>query len=134
MAEKPQMLVINGHDYTAYIKQKTGFKWSRENTNDEKAGRDTAETMHTNVTSHQRKIEIKMGPIPWDMAQQLEADLQGGDSGIEVSYPDLKDGFCKRLFYNTSVDAALERIDSETGTIFLDDLSFSLISVKEDLI
>ena len=34
MAEKPQMLVINGHDYTAYIKQKTGFKWSRENTND----------------------------------------------------------------------------------------------------
>ena len=98
MAEKPQMLVINGHDYTAYIKQKTGFKWSRENTNDEKAGRDTAETMHTNVTSHQRKIEIKMGPIPWDMAQQLEADLQGGDSGVEVSYPDLKDGFCKRLF------------------------------------
>ena len=63
MAEKPQMLVKNWHDYTAYIKQKTGFKWSRENTNDEKAGRDTAETMHTNVTSHQRKLEIKMGHL-----------------------------------------------------------------------
>lgn len=48
---------------STHIKQKTGFKWSRENTNDEKAGRDTAETMHTNVTSHQRKLEIKMGHL-----------------------------------------------------------------------
>ena len=53
---------INGHDYTPYVKQKTGFGWARENTNDKDAGRDEAETMHTNVTSHQRKLTMKLGP------------------------------------------------------------------------
>lgn len=63
---------INGHDYAPYVKHKTGLAWSRENTNDEDAGRDKAETMHTLVTSHQRKLEVKMGPMPFEKAQQLE--------------------------------------------------------------
>ena len=43
--------------------------------------------------------------------------------------PDLLDGVCTRLFYNTSITAAIERFTDEG--IKLDDISFTLISVKE---
>lgn len=120
---------INGRDYSKYIKQKTGLGWGRDNTNDSDAGRDLAETMHTMVTSHQRTLSLKMGPRPFEVAMQLEADLEAGDDGVEVEYPDLKDGICKRLFYNTSIDAAMEQF-TEDG-IQVDDIAFTLISVKE---
>lgn len=121
---------IAGRDYAPYVKEKNGLQWSRENTNDEDAGRDAAYTMHTNVTSHQRKLELKMGPMPYDVAMQLEADLEAGDEGVLVRYPDLKDGICTRLFYNTSISAAMVRFTDEG--IRLDDISFTLISVKEE--
>ncbi len=120
---------INGHNYAPYVKQKTGLSWSRENTNDEDAGRDDGEVMHTNVTSHQRKLSVKMGPMPFDTAQQLEADLQGNDDGVQVTYPDLYDGLCTRLFYNTSIEAAMEQFTP--NGIVVDNISFTLISVKE---
>lgn len=120
---------INGHDYTPYVKQKTGFGWARENTNDKDAGRDEAEYMHTNVTSHQRKLTMKLGPMPFEIGMQLEADLQGHDSGVSVQYPDLKDGLCTRRFYNTSITAAEEQF-REDG-IVLDNVNFTLISVSE---
>ena len=123
---------INGHDYAPYVKHKTGLAWSRENTNDEDAGRDKSETMHTLVTSHQRKLEIKMGPMPFEKAQQLESDLQGNDEGVKVKYPDLKDGVCTRLFYNTSIAAAVEQFTEDD--VVVDDISFSLITVKEDTV
>lgn len=120
---------INGHDYAPYVKAKTGLGWARENANDEDAGRDAGDVMHPNVKSHQRKLTLKLGPMPFETAQQLEADLQGGDDGVQVQYPDLLDGVCTRLFYNTSITAAIERFTDEG--IKLDDISFTLISVKE---
>lgn len=120
---------INGHDYAPYVKAKTGLGWASENTNDEDAGRDAGDVMHPNVKSHQRKLTLKLGPMPFETAQQLEADLQGGDDGVSVQYPDLLDGVCTRLFYNTSITAAIERFTDEG--IKLDDISFTLISVKE---
>ena len=123
-------LIINGHDYTSYVKQKSGIEWSRENTNAEDAGRDVAEVMHPNVTSHQRKLALKLGPMPFAVCQQLEADLQGNDDGLVVTYPDLYDGICSRLFYNTSITAAEEQFRAD-GTIIVDNIAFDLISVKE---
>lgn len=122
-------VVINGHDYTKYIKAKTGFAFSRENTNDEDAGRDAGDVMHTNVTSHQRKITLKMGPMPFSVGMQLEQDLQGNDAGVEMEYPDLKDGMCTRLFYNTSIESAMEQFVN--GDILLDNVTFTMITVKE---
>lgn len=124
------VFTINGHDYAPYIKHKTGLGWERDNTNDEEAGRDKACTMHTMVTSHQRKLTLKMHSMPFEIAQQLEQDLQGGDDGVKVTYPDLKDGICTRLFYNTSITAAIEQF-TEDGVI-VNDISFTLISIKED--
>ena len=121
--------LINGHDYAEYVKAKTGISWSRENTNDEDAGRDDGEVMHTNVTSHQRKLDINMGPMPFEDVMQLERDLQGGDNGVRVTYTDLYDGICTRLFYNTSITAAVEQFKSDG--IQVDNIKFSLISVKE---
>lgn len=121
---------IAGHDYTPYVKAKTGLGWGRDNTNDEDAGRDAGGIMHPNVTSHQRKLTLKLGPMPFDVAQQLESDLQTGDEGVQVEYPDLLDGICTRLFYNTSITAAIERFTDEGIT--LDDISFTLISVQEE--
>lgn len=126
IAEK---IVINGHDYTEYVKAKTGFSWSRENTNDEDAGRDSGEYMHTNVTSHQRKLAFTLGPMPFSIARQLESDLQGNDDGVRVQYPDLCDGMCTRLFYNTSITAAMEQF-TEDG-VLCDNVKFTLISVQE---
>lgn len=120
---------INGHDYTPYVKVKTGFGWARENTNDKDAGRDEDDVMHTNVRSHQRKLTMKLGPMPFDVAMQLEQDLEAGDDGVTVEYPDLRDGLCSRLFYNTSITAAEEQF-REDG-IVVDNVNFTLISVKE---
>lgn len=120
---------INGHDYAKYIKHKTGLTWQRDNTNDEEAGRDLSATMHPMVTSHQRTLSVKMGPMPFSVAQQLEQDLEGGDEGVVVQYPDIKNGICKRLFYNTSISSAIEQFN-EDG-IEVDNVSFKLISIKE---
>lgn len=124
--------VINGHDYTRYIKAKTGITWTRENTNEENAGRDAAGIMHTNVTGHQRRLDIRMTAMPFSVAKQLERDLQGNDDGVKVFYPDIHDGLCTRLFYNTSVKSAMSHFTPEG--IIVNDLSFTLISVMEDII
>lgn len=123
------VFIINGRNYTRYVKQKTGLGWSRDNTNEKDAGRDASQTMHPGVTSHQRKLEVKLGPMPFEIAQQLEADLQSHDNGINVTYPDLKDGICTRLFYNTSIKGAIERF-TEDG-VMIDDIQFTLVTVKE---
>lgn len=126
------VLIINDHDYTRYVKQNTGLGWARENTNESDAGRDEADVMHPNVRSHQRKLTLKLGPMPLDVAMQLEADLQGHDDGVAVTYPDLRDGLCTRLFYSTSITAAEEQF-REDG-IVIDNVNFTLISVKEAMI
>jgi len=123
---------INDIDYARYVKAKTGLSWSRENTNDEDAGRDAGLTMHPNVTSHQRKLDVRLGPMPFAVAQQLEADLEANDSGIRVTYPDLMDGVVTRLFYNTSIKSAIEQFTPDG--VMIDDIQFSLISVKEDTV
>jgi len=123
---------INNHDYTQYIKHKTGLTWSRENTNSKNAGRDSSRTMHPDVTSHQRKLEVKMGPMMLESAMQLEQDLESNDDGVVVEYVDLHDGICKRLFYTTSVKSAQLQYTSEG--VLLDDVSFSLVSVREETV
>lgn len=47
-----------------------------------------------------------------------------------MAYPDIKDGMCTRLFYNTSINAAIEQFTDDD--IVIDDIAFSLITVKED--
>lgn len=128
-AEIQGVVIINGHDYTRYVKQKTGILWSRENTNSKDAGRDTGERMHPCVTSHQRKINFKMGPMPFSVGQQLERDLEAGDDGVSLTIPDLHDGICTRLFYNTSIQAAEEQFTDDG--VLLDNVTFSLTSIQE---
>ncbi len=124
------IFLINGRDYAPYVKMKTGLSWTRENTNDEDAGRDAGQTMHPGVTSHQRKLDVKLGPMPFAIAQRLEADLENHDNGIKVTYPDLMDGIVTRLFYNTSIQSAIIRFGEDD--IMIDDIQFSLITIKED--
>lgn len=124
------VFLINGHDYAPYVKDKTGLAWSRENTNDEDAGRDEGLVMHANVTSHQRKLTCKLGPMKFEVAHQLANDLKRDDN-ISVTYPDLEDGsVVTRLFYNTTISSAITRFTDEG--IRVDDVSFSLITVKEE--
>lgn len=120
---------IGGVDYAPYLLHKTGLGWQRDNTNDEDAGRDKSQKMHTDVTSHQRKLSIKLGHMPFNVCMRLEADLEAGDAGIEVTYPDLKDGIVTRLFYNTSIKAAIVRFDPDD--VYVDNITFDLISVEE---
>lgn len=121
---------INGHDYTKYVKHKTGLQISRENVNEETAGRDESDYMHTDVRSHQRKLELTMGPMSYETAMQLEKDLISNDDGVMVKYPDLSDGVCSRLFYNTTIKGAYERFE-ESGDITVDNIRFTLTTVEE---
>ena len=132
MAGTTASFKIADHDYTRYVKHKTGIQWARENTNEADAGRDAGQTMHPSVTSHQRKLEIKMGPMPFSVVQQLEADLEGGDEGVSVTYPDIMDGMCTRYFYNTSIKAAVTQFTGDG--VQVDDVTFTLISIKEDVV
>lgn len=120
---------INGHDYTKYLKHKSGLTWQRDNTNDEDAGRDLSTQMHPMVTSHQRTLSVKMGDMPFSVAQQLEQDLESGDEGVTVQYPDILNGMCKRLFYNTSISSSIVQFTDDG--IVLDNVSFKLVSIKE---
>ena len=121
---------INNHDYTKYLKDKSGLQWSRENTNAEGAGRDAADVMHPMVLSHQRVLDVTMGPMPFAIVQQLEQDLQGHDDGVTVVYPDIYNGLVtKRLFYNTSISTSLMRF--KDGDVLCDNVKFTLVSVKE---
>lgn len=121
---------INNHDYTQYLKEKTGLQWTRENTNDEGAGRDMADVMHPMVTSRQRSLEVTMGPMPFAVVRQLEQDLEGNEDGVAVIYPDIYNGLVtKRLFYNTSISTSMLRF--EDGNVVCDNVKFTLISVKE---
>ena len=122
-------IIINGHDYTRYVRQKTGLAWGAENTNAETAGRDEAEEMHTDVTSNQRTLSFKMMPMPFSLAQQLAKDLIDNPEGVKVTYPDIYDGFCTKLFYNTKIKAGIVQFTSDG--ILVDDISFDLITVKE---
>lgn len=124
--------MIGDHDYTPYIREKDGISWSRENTNESNAGRDEGDEMHTCVRSHQRKLSVKMLAMPLAVAQQIEQDLQAGDDGLTVFYPDIHDGMCSRLFYTTSVSGGILQF-REDG-IWVDKLSFNLISVKEETV
>ena len=125
--------IINNHDYTQYLKIKSGLSWARENTNSENAGRDISDEMHPMVLSHQRKLEITMGPMPFSAVQQLESDLEAGDGGVRVQYPDPMNGLTTtRLFYNTSISSSMIRF--EDGNVVMDNIKFSLISIKEAVV
>ena len=126
------VFTINNHDYTSYLKQKTGLQWKNENTNDEDAGRDAANVMHTNVTSHQRVLSCTLGPMPFSVAQQLAQDLMNNDAGVSVTYPDIYNGLSTtRLFYATSIDSAIEQF--RDGDLVLDNVKFNLITVQEEM-
>lgn len=122
--------IINGHDYTRFVKAKTGLQWESENTNSEDAGRDTGEVMHTNVTSHQRKLTLTLGPMDYATAHQLAADLIDNDAGVSVTYPDLYNGLSTtKTFYNTTISSAMESF--RNGDLVLDNVKFTLITVQE---
>ena len=122
--------IINNHDYTAYVKAKTGLQWTRENTNAEGAGRDAADVMHPMVQSHQRSLDVTLGPMPFSVARQLEQDLEGNDDGVRVTYPDLYNGLTTtRLFYNTSISSSMMQF--RDADVLCDNVKFTLISVKE---
>ena len=113
-----------------YVKAKTGLQWTRENTNAEGAGRDAADVMHPMVQSHQRSLDVTLGPMPFSVARQLEQDLEGNDDGVRVTYPDLYNGLSTtRLFYNTSISSSMMQF--RDADVLCDNVKFTLISVKE---
>lgn len=84
--------------------------------------------MHPNVTSHQRTLTMKLGPMPFEIGMQLENDLE--NETVLVRFPDLKYGITTRAFYNTSISAAEEQF-REDGSIDLDNVTFTLITINE---
>lgn len=131
MASEHRLILGGTLDITKWVKGKTGLTYSRENTNDSDAGRDEDDVMHTNVRSHQRKLTLKLGPMSFEDAKQVEAILSGNDDGVTFHYPDLVDGWCTRLFYNTSIEAAEEQFLNDGEDLLIDNVNFTLISVKE---
>lgn len=106
-----QVLVINGHNYSAYIKQR-GVGWNRENINSNDSGRTLDGKMHVGIIAAKRKLSYELGNVPQNILAQLDSDLSAPT--FSVTYLDLH-GAATRTFYCTSFAATLDDVIESNG-------------------
>lgn len=118
-----QVLLINGHDYTQYVKQR-GISWSRENINSSDSGRTLDGRMHVGIIATKRKLGYELGSVPQNVLAQLDSDLSAPT--FAVTYLDLH-GIDTRTFYCTSFAATLDDAIVDSGR--WSDAKFNIIEV-----
>ena len=122
MAYNGQTLIINGHNYTKWVK-KGGFKWSRNDVDSKKSVRVIAgATMRRDKLGTKRKLSWTMLRMPEDMAAQLDSDLSA--DFYQATIRDMH-GESSITAYTTSVSAELaEDTDDQR---YWDNFTFDMI-------
>lgn len=119
-----EVLKINGHDYTKYIKRK-GVSWARNDLDSEEAGRTMDGVMHRSKVATKRTVGFKLVNVPRNILAQLDKDL--GAETFSATYLDLH-GVSTRTFYCSNLSGNLNSVyddgDSEWG-----DAAFNMIEV-----
>lgn len=118
-----EVLIINGHDYSRYVKRK-GFGWSRNDLDSEKTTRTKAGTMRRVKIGTKRKLTFSVMNMPQTILAQLDDDLS--DNTFVATYLDLH-GVMTKTFYCSSFSATLAEC-SDSNQIW-EDGAFSMTEV-----
>lgn len=107
-----ELLIINGHDYSKYIK-KTGYGWSRNDIDGPKATRTKNGEMRRDKIAAKRKITYEAMGMTRAQLAQLDDDLS--QETFTATFMDLH-GQMTREFYCSSFEADLNttKRDDET--------------------
>ena len=116
--------LINGVDYTTLIKA-GGLKWSRNDIDASKSGRDKAGTMRRKRVTTKRKLQISCRPMPHAAMQALNTALDA--ETVSITYLDPILGETTKTFYGSSVESAT--MISQNGETIWADAAFNLIEV-----
>lgn len=122
MANIPQILVINKHDYTRWI-QDEGYNWTRNDLDSENTLRTKDTLMRRDKLGTKRKLSYKMMPMPTDILAQLDDDLS--TEFFTATYLD-PHGQQTRTFYCSSMPANVKVI-YKNGQQLWDGVSFNII-------
>lgn len=96
-----ELLIINGHDYSEFIKRK-GYGWSRNDLDSEKSTRTKDGKMRRDRITTKRKLSFALGGMTREQLGQLDEDLFL--LSFTVSYLDLH-GQQTREFYCSTFNA-----------------------------
>lgn len=118
-----EILIINGHDYSQFIKRK-GVGWSRNDLDSEKTIRTKDGKMRRDKITTKRKCSYALMNMTQEQLAQLDDDLS--ESTFSVTYLDLH-GVQTRTFYCSSFAATLaECVDDNPAW---EDAAFSITEV-----
>ena len=118
-----EILTINGHDYSRYIKQK-GVGWSRNDLDSDKTTRTKDGRMRRQKIATKRKLTFTMIRMSRELMAQLDNDLS--TQTFTATYRDLH-GAQTREFYCSSFNATLS--DVQEGEDNWEGASFSIIEI-----
>lgn len=118
-----EVLIINGHDYSKFIKRK-GYGWSREDLDSEKTVRTKDGNLRRDKIGTKRKLSYTVMNMTREQLGQLDDDLSSPT--FSATYLDLH-GRSTRKFYCSSFSATLAEILDNSGE--WEGASFHIIEV-----
>lgn len=118
-----EILKINGHDYSKYIKQK-GVSWSRNDLDSDKTTRTKDGRMRRDKITTKRKLTFTMLRMSRELMAQLDNDLSA--QTFKATYRDLH-GTQTREFYCSSFSGGIS--DVQNGVDIWEGASFSLVEI-----
>ena len=116
--------MINGTDYTTWIAA-GGLKWSRNDIDASKSGRNKAGTMRRKRVTTKRKLSITCRTMPHATMQALNTALDA--ETVAITYLDPILGETTKTFYGSSVESAI--MISQDGETMWEGAQFNLIEV-----
>ncbi len=113
-----ELLIINGHDYSPYIRSK-GYGWSREDLDTDQTVRTKDGRIRRDKIGTKRKLSYTLCHMGREELARLDEDLS--QTSFQARYLDLH-GAQTRLFYCSSFSATLETLwdggESWSGAAF----------------
>ena len=118
-----EVLIINGHDYSKYIKM-SGIGWSRNDLDSDKTKRTKNGRMRRDKIGTKRKVSYEVFNASREVLAQLDDDLSAPE--FDATYRDLH-GTQTRTFYCSSFSAKMVWVDGDRDV--WDQGAFNLIEV-----
>ena len=117
------VLIINGHDYAAYVEE---LNISRNDLDADGSGRDVQTgLMYRTRIATKMKVDVKLLRLRQPVHKQLLADIAEPFYSATVLDPATGNQTTK-TFYTSSVPFGAQRYDKETGVPFYDGMAFSM--------
>lgn len=118
-----EVLIINGHDYSPYVKM-NGLNWSRNDLDTDQTKRTKDGVMRRQKIGTKRKLSYEIINATREILAQLDDDLS--KATFSATYRDLH-GTQTRTFYCSSFNAKLNWMDGERDV--WESGSFNMIEV-----